>query len=116
MPVYACHTSVSCHVSPEAKLRMLYLMDITRHSMKEWFKAALWRGRKREGENVNIFRRLYKLSYGFAILACMGSYGFNINYSDRCAHVNHYLTNTAKMFSAAFIFYPGKPSIDIHIP
>lgn len=52
MPAYACHTSVSCHVSPEAKLKMLYLVDLTRDrkEMKEWFTAAPRRGRKREGE------------------------------------------------------------------
>lgn len=52
MPAYACHTSVSCHVSPEAKLRMLYLLDLTRHrkGMKEWFTAAPRGGGKREGK------------------------------------------------------------------
>lgn len=59
MPVYACHTSVSGHVSPKAKLRMLYLVDLTRDrkGMKEWFTAVPRRGQKREGENVNIFRK-----------------------------------------------------------
>lgn len=59
MPTYACHKSESCHVSPEAKLRMLYLVDLTRYrkGMKEWFTAAQRRRGKGEGGNVNIFRK-----------------------------------------------------------
>lgn len=52
MSAYACHTSVSFHVSPEARLRMLYLVDLTRHrkGMKEWFTAAQRRGGKEREE------------------------------------------------------------------
>lgn len=68
MPVCACHTSVSCHVSPEAKLGLLYLVDLTRDrkGMKECFTTAPRGGRKREGENVNIFRKT--INYHMALL------------------------------------------------
>lgn len=58
MPVYACHISVSCHVSPEAKLRMLYLMDITRHSDEKMVYSCFMEREEKRGENVNIFRKI----------------------------------------------------------